>query len=166
MKLSLVTAALLVTVIAAPSWASEQGAGFKKIKQQGSLVSYSGTVTLEGEFWYPIGSGDQEIIGNQLCFNVTDQDSKLIPRDKDDTRSAWFCFKDTQQAAEQLGVSEFADMEVCEVKGKVSVEVTNYVVDKEQTDTNDVAELLKVVKKPETVTVKLLNEGGTPCESE
>lgn len=31
MKLPLFTAALLVAVIASPSWASEQGAGFKKI---------------------------------------------------------------------------------------------------------------------------------------
>jgi hypothetical protein len=38
------------------------------------------------------------------------------------------------------------------------------VVDKEQTETNDIAELVKVVKKPETVSVKLLEEGGTPCE--
>lgn len=155
----------LALSLAGASWAGTTAdTGFKKMKQEGSLVYYSGTTSLEGEFWYPISVSEREMIGDQICFNVAEQDAHKIPRDSDDTRSPWFCFKDTQTVVREFGLTEFAKLEVCELKGKASIEVTNYVVDKAQTDTNDVAELVKLVKKPEAVTVKLLAEGGESCE--
>lgn len=164
MNLKLLILSVLLSSMVMPVKATESMSPFKQTKQEGSLVYYSGTATLEGEFWYPIGSGDQEIIGDNVCFNVADSDSNLIPRDKDDERTAWFCFKDTQETAKELGISDFARMKVCEIKGKVTVEVTDYVVDKEETETFDVATLVKVVKKPEAVTIKLLQEDGSACE--
>ncbi|HMT93260.1 hypothetical protein [uncultured Thiothrix sp.] len=146
------------------SWAANETVGFIKQKQEGSLVYYSGSVVLEGEFWYPIVEGEREVVGDQLCFTVAEKDAKLIPRDQDDTRSPWFCFKDTKQSIEQLGLTEFAKLKACELRGKATLEVTNYVVDKEQTETNDRARLVKVIKQPETVTVKVLYVGGGACE--
>lgn len=137
---------------------------FKKLKQEGALVYYSGSATLQGEFWYPISNSEREVIGDQLCFDVPDPQSKLIPREADDQRSTWFCFKDTQQAIKQLGLTELAKQKVCELRGTATVEVTNYVVDKEQTDTNDRAELVAVIKPPEAVTLKLLGEEGASCQ--
>lgn len=164
MKLKLYLLAMLLVTSSSLSWAADQNSVFKKIKQEGSLVYYAGSVTLEGEFWYPISMSEREVIGDQLCFNVADTNAKLIPREQDDTRSPWFCFKDTQPAAEQLGLTELAKLKVCELKGKVTVKVTNYVVDKAETDTNDTAVLVAVVKKPESVLVKLQNEDSSSCE--
>ena len=162
MKIKFLALALLAVVL--PTHAAEPVSAFTKTKQEGSLVYYAGTGTLEGEFWYPIAAREQEVIGNQLCFNVSDQDVKLIPRDADDQRSAWFCFKDTEEAAKQLGLTEFAKKSVCEIKGKATVEITNYVVDREETDTNDRAELVNIMKKPDTLTIKLAQEDGSTCE--
>lgn len=164
MKLKTLIYLTLLASLASVSYADMSDTSFKKLKQEGALVYYTGSVTLEGEFWYPISASEQEMIGDQVCFDVAEQDGKKIPRDSDDSRSPWFCFKDTQQAVEQFGLTDFAKLKVCELRGKATIEVSNYVVDREETETHDVAELVKLVGKPETVTLKLLAEGGEPCQ--
>lgn len=114
---------------------ADSAVGLKKAKQEGFLAYYSGSVTLAGEFWYPIAAGEREVVGDQLCFNMDEKDAQLIPREPDDTRSPWFCFKKTPQAVKRLGLTELARLNVCELRGK-----------------------------PQKVTAKLLYEGGGACD--
>ena len=73
--------------------ADDKASEFKKINQKYSLTYYSGEITIEGTFEYSKSNSWQELIYNQVCFFPTDKDRKLIPRDEDDSRSQWFCFK-------------------------------------------------------------------------
>jgi len=139
---------LVLMTISITSWSADQAVGFKKINQKGSHFYYSGKVILEGEYRYSKSDEDQEVIGDQVCFHPSKKDGKLIPRDNDDHRSPWFCFENTQQAKNLLDLSDLLkNPKVCEVSGVVTVEITNYVVDKAETETNDIAYLVKIIKK-------------------
>jgi hypothetical protein len=136
-------------------WSAEQSIGFRKQREKGSLVYYSGAAIVEGKFSYSSTKEDQERIGDQVCFYPTKKDGKLIPRE-DDQRMPWFCFTDTRQAKELLGISELIkNPEVCNVTGQATIEIRNYVVDKAETGTNDTAELVRVIEK----------SGGSPTAS-
>jgi len=144
-------------------WSADQSTGFKKQKSKGSLVYYTGSVIIEGEFTYSKTDEDQEVIGDQVCFYPIKKDGKLIPREKD-LRDPWFCFKDTKRAIDLLGISKLIkDPKVCNISGNATVELTNYVVDKAETETNDIADLVKVIKESKPVTKKF-SKNGQECK--
>jgi hypothetical protein len=154
---------LLIMTISATSWSADDRVGFKKQKENKSLVYYSGAVIVEGKFTYSNSKLNQEIIGDQLCFHPTQKDGALIPRDND-KRAPWFCFKDSKRAKDLLGISKLLkDPTVCSISGIATVEISNYVVDRAETDTNDVTDLVKVIKKSEPITRPYF-KNGQECE--
>jgi hypothetical protein len=155
---------LLLTMISIPSWSADQGHGFKQLKQNGSLVYYFGRVVLEGEFSYSMSAEDREMIGDKVCFYPSKRDGKLIPRENGDHRMPWFCFKNTKQAKDLLGISELLkNPTLCKVSGKATVEIENYVVDKAETNTSDSADLVKVINRSDP-TVKNFSKTGQECQ--
>jgi hypothetical protein len=155
---------LVILSFSITCWSADQGVGFQKIRQKGSLSYYSGKVIIEGEYRYSKSDEDQEIMGDQVSFYASKKDAKLIPRDTDDPRMPWFCFKDTQQAKDLLGIIELLKSpKVCEVSGVATVEITNYFIDKGGAETNDIAELVKVIKKSKP-RVRQFSKNGQECK--
>jgi len=162
MKLKTSCFLLLLIMISIPSWSADQGLGFKQ--QKGSLVYYSGKIILEGKFTYSMSAEDREMIGDQVCFYPSKKDGKLIPRENGDQRMPWFCFKNTRQAKDLLGISGLLkDPAFCKVSGTATVEIENYVVDKAETDTNDSADLAKVINKSDPI-IKNFSKSGQECK--
>lgn len=142
----------MVLVLSASSSFAGRTAGFKKEGQTGSLVRYSGSVILEGKYLYSRSQDDQEMIGDKVCFYPSHKDAGLIPREND-KRAPWFCFNDTKRAKEVLLLSMLLnDPKVCSVEGSATLEISNYVVDRAETNTNDTADLVRVIdlSKPAT----------------
>lgn len=165
MKIPSYLVAVLLAVITVNTATADSNVALTKFKQEGSLVYYNGSVTVAGEFWYPIAEGEREVVGDQVCFSVAEKDANLIPREPGDTRSPWFCFKDTEATVKSIGLTEMAKLkDICELRGKAKLEVANYIVDKEESDVNDLADLVKIVEKPQEISVKVLYEGGGSCE--
>jgi hypothetical protein len=76
----------------------------------------------------------------------------------------WFCFKDSKRAKDLLGMSELLkNPAVCNVSGNAAVEISNYIVDKAETNTNDMADLIKVIKKSEPTT-KMFSNSNQECK--
>jgi hypothetical protein len=150
--------------ISITSLSADQAVGFKKIRQNGSLVYYSGRVILKGEYEYYKSEEVQEVMGDQVCFRPSKKDGKLIPRDKDDYRMPWFCFKNAQQAKDLFGMADLINNpKVCKISGVATVEVTNYVVDRAETETNDTANLVKIIKKSKPK-AEFFSKSGHRCQ--
>jgi hypothetical protein len=148
--------------ISATSSFGDQTVGFKKQNQKGSLVYYSGSVILEGVFTYSKSQENQEMIGDQVCFSPSQKDGKSIPREND-KRVPWFCLKDSKRVKDILGITVLLnDPKVCSVSGNATLEIANYVVDRAETNTNDTAELVRVISitKP---TTKVFSSSGQEC---
>jgi hypothetical protein len=148
--------------ISATSSFGDQAIGFKKENQKGPLVYYSGRVILEGDFTYSKSQEDQEMIGDQVCFSPSRKDGKSIPREND-KRAPWFCFKDSKRTKDILGITGLlSDPTVCSVTGHATLEISHYVADLAETNTNDTADLVRVItiSKP---TTKGFSHNGQAC---
>ena len=143
-----IIACIFLFILPVVPLADDKASELKKVNRKGNLIYYSGEIIIEGTFEYAKSTDWQELIYNQVCFFPADKDRKLIPRDEDDSRSQWFCFKDTQQAKKLLGIAELLENEaVCSVSGITTVRIRDYIVDRNETNTNDRAELVQVINK-------------------
>jgi hypothetical protein len=161
MKFKTMLLLLLFMTYSITSLAADKAVGLKKINQKGNYFYYSGNVILEGKFNYSRADDEFDFTGDQVCFVPSEKYGILIPRDKNDSRMPWFCFKNTKQAKDLLGLSGLLkNPKICEVSGIAIVEIANYVVDKNETETNDVATLVKVIKKSKPSTKHFFNDGN------
>lgn len=125
-----------------------------KIKDDGRFVSYSGSITVSGKYQelYP-----ETLLGGELCFYPDNETGYLIPRDPNlwgpgngDTRNPWFCFKNQDKAKQMFGINDakiFSDKTIECIQGKATVEVSNYVVDKLESEVFDTANLDRIISK-------------------
>lgn len=125
-----------------------------KIKDDGRFVSYSGSITVSGNYQelYP-----ETLLGGELCFYPDNETGYLIPRDPNlwgpgngDTRTPWFCFNNQDKAKEIFGINDtkiFSDKTVECIQGRATVQVSNYVVDKLESEVFDTANLDKIISK-------------------
>lgn len=123
-----------------------------KESQKGSLVYYKGTITVTGEFSRHTDPDSLSIMGDVLCFTAKGASAKLIPRDNDG-RSPWFCFSNKKEAMKMLNVPSQISQKSCGYKGKAELTVTRYVADRAETETNDIAQLVRVISstKPKPI---------------
>jgi len=118
-----------------------------KIKEEGFLVRYSGSITVSGIYRenYP-----ETMLGGELCFYADDKSGYLIPRDSGDRRNPWFCFNDQDEVKAQFGIDDakiFADPAVKCISGNATVQVSDYVVNKMESSVFDTAALVKIISK-------------------
>ncbi len=126
----------------------------QKLRTDDRYVYYSGSITVSGKYKE---LEPTTLLGGQLCFYADAETGYLIPRDPNlwgegnaDTRLPWFCFKDQATAKTLFGINDdvvFRDTAVACIQGKATVEVSNYVVDKLESEVFDTAELGSIVAK-------------------
>lgn len=118
--------------------------------QKDALVYYTGEVVVSGQYLQDRGD---ELLGDTLCFTPDKATAGLIPREKGDTRSAWFCFDPQNKARAMLNIPGKPAKGQCGYKGKATLRIGHYVVNTEQSDVHDTAQLMQVVtaSKPEPV---------------
>lgn len=133
-----------------------------KIKEDDRFVFYSGSITVSGKYeeLYPEG-----LLGGELCFYPDNETGYLIPRDSSlwgqgngDTRTPWFCFKNQDKAKEMFDINDnkiFGNKTIECIQGKATIEVSNYIVDKAESEVFDTADLNKIISK---------ENYSTPCE--
>ncbi len=125
-----------------------------KIKDDSRYVYYSGSITVSGNYQelYP-----ETFLGGELCFYPDNETGYLIPRDPNlwgegngDGRTPWFCFKNQDKAKEMFGINDnkiFSDKTIECIKGKATVVVSGYVVDKLESEVSDIANLDRIISK-------------------
>ncbi|NLR74490.1 hypothetical protein [Leeia aquatica] len=118
--------------------------------QKDALVYYSGEVVVSGQY---LQDSSDELLGDTLCFTPDKATAGLIPREKGDTRSAWFCFDPQTKARSMLKLPAKPAKGQCGFKGTATLRIGHYVVNTEQSDVYDTAQLLQVVSsgKPQPV---------------
>lgn len=111
-------------------------------------VAASNNIALSGDFRYQPSSME----GEQICFYPNAQGEQEILRAIKMTEDSyghtvWFCFNDTEAAADQLGLSLKLPPSACGFEGKASVTVSGYLPNLEEGDNNDLAKLGSVQKR-------------------
>jgi hypothetical protein len=116
-------------------------------RTEGAYIHYAGELVLDGLYSY-YGQND-EVIGDQVCFYPEKEFTRFIPRERNDHRDAWFCFRNTSQAKAIFAIdhSLFDDPTVCSVNGVGTIKISKYMVDQTEGDVNDLADLVEVTKK-------------------
>lgn len=126
-----------------------------KLRDDGRRVFYSGAITVSGKYQeYP----PETMMGGELCFYADEKTGYLIPRDPNlrgaggegDGRIPWFCFNDQEKVKKLFGVDDkaiFRDKKIECIQGEATVEVSNYVVDKLESEVFDTADLDKIISK-------------------
>jgi len=130
----------------------------KKLGEDNVHVYYDGKIIISGNYQELSPSA---ISGETLCFYADNATAYLIPRDPNlyglnngDKRNPWFCFSNQNSAKNMFGISDknifsnIATATSC-IKGKATIEVSNYVVDERESEAYDTAKLEKIVSKEE-----------------
>jgi hypothetical protein len=112
-----------------------------------NFVSAADQLTFDGSYEYRSDQESLEIIGKQVCFYPSQPTSTLIPRSSGDQRLAWFCFSNSQKAANMLGFSLSKQSKACGIRGTAKVTVVEYKRYTGEGDGNDVATLKVVLEK-------------------
>jgi|SRR6185369_11629005 len=130
--------------------AAESQQGLEMQRTEGAQFHYVGELVLDGVYSY-YGPKD-EVIADQVCFYPTKEFTRFIPRESNDHRKAWFCFRNTSKAKTLFAVDTrlFDDPTVCSVNGAATVRITNYMVDRTEGDVNDQADLMEVTETSQT----------------
>ena len=125
-----------------------------KIKDDGRYVYYSGSITVSGNYRELL---PETLLGGELCFYPDSETGYLIPRDPNlwgegngDGRAPWFCFKNQDKAKEMFGINDteiFSDKTIECVGGKAVIIVSNYVVNKSESEVFDTANLDRIISK-------------------
>jgi len=138
---------LVSVLIACSPLAAESRQGLELQRTEGAHFHYAGELSLDGVYSYH-GPKD-EILGDRVCFFPAKEFTGFIPRDSNDHRDAWFCFRNTSKAKTIFAINTrlFDDPSVCSVTGAATVRITNYMVDRTEGDVNDLADLVKVAKE-------------------
>jgi hypothetical protein len=85
------------------------------------------------------------MIGDQLCLFPTKDSAKVIPREAYDSRMAWFCFSNREDAMKLLKIPHSKPKGGCGYALEATVVVTDYVVNLLESEVFDTARLVKVV---------------------
>ncbi len=137
--------ALVFLFIALHSVGTTGAQGLRKVKTEGSHVYYEGTVIVSGAYHEQIRESE---IGNYeaglICFSVIGPTERLIPREKD-SRSPWFCFSNTNKARTALKIPTETPTGTCIIYGKATVQISKYMVNRNESEVHDVAFLDKVI---------------------
>lgn len=138
---------LVSVLIACSALAAESRQGLELQRTEGTHFHYVGQLSLAGVYSYH-GPKD-EILGDQVCFYPSKEFAGFIPRDGNDHRDAWFCFRNTSKAKSMFAINTrlFDDPDVCSATGTATVRITNYMVDRTEGDVNDLADLVEVAKE-------------------
>lgn len=143
---------LLGSILALPLFAHADALKLQKSTQE--FDQYRGQITVNGEYSYYF---DDEVAGDVICFHPSAPSDQLIPRKPDDRRSRWFCFRDTQQAAQALKLNKRPKEGYIGYTGHAIVTVGEYAVYKGESDGTDLAKLVSVQKAD---TPKLVKSSG------
>ncbi len=144
-KLSSFSLALVFLFFALHSMGTAGAHGLRKVKTEGSHVYYEGSVIVSGAYHQQVRESE---IGNYvaglICFSVHGSTARLIPREKD-SRSPWFCFSNAHTARTALKIPTEAPGGACIIYGKATVQISKYVVNRNESEVHDIAFLDKVI---------------------
>lgn len=118
-----------------------------KTNTKGNLVYYSGRVTVSGTIERRTDDDSTEMIGDQVCLFPEKVSAKVIPRGTDDSRDPWFCFSNRIAAMKLLQVPNQKPKGVCGYRLEATVQVTDYIVNFNESEVFDTARLVQVVSR-------------------
>jgi len=84
------------------------------------------SLALSGRFEHRTDPASLEMLGGLVCFYPSPESAKLLPRPPSDTRLAWFCFTNTENARKRLGIPGKAAKGGCGYAGQATVRVVKY----------------------------------------
>jgi hypothetical protein len=102
----------------------------------GEVIEFSGKFVLRTD------ELSRDIIGNQVCFYPTAETAHRAPRDKNDMRTVWFCFSNTETAMNIFSIPSIRQNSRCGFEGTADVSVSQYVVYRDESSGNDRAKLV------------------------
>ena len=146
------TAILASLLAAATHVCAEDAPKERLIKQRtkGGLIYYSGLVTVSGKVERRTDDDSIEMLGDQLCMFPDKISAKVIPREPDDSRIPWFCFSNRIAAMKQLQVPSQKPKGSCGFHLEATIQVTDYVVNRAESEVFDTARLVRVVSRGTT----------------
>lgn len=103
-----------------------QAQPFQYQKTSGDFKHYSGQVTLTGTYSRNLDPEYIDYMGDAICFKPDSAYTKLIPRPKGDTRTAWFCFSNFDKAKATFKLSNQIKKGYCTYEGKATITIKNY----------------------------------------
>jgi len=115
-----------------------------KSRTKGTLIYYSGTITLTGTVDWRTDDETLDLIGDHVCFVPAGSSAKLIPREKSDSRSPWFCFSNQAMAMKSLGIPASKPNGACGYAIEATLVVTDYIANREESEVFDIARLVAV----------------------
>jgi hypothetical protein len=141
---------VLVSLLAASIGANAESPSRErlvKVNTKGSLVYYSGRVTVSGTIERRTDDDSTEMIGDQVCLIPEKVSAKVIPRGVDDLRDPWFCFSNRVAAMKLLQVPNQKPKGACGYRLEATVKVTDYIADRTESTVFDTARLIQVVDR-------------------
>ena len=85
------------------------------------------SLILTGRFEYRTDPTSLEMLDNLVCFYPSPEFAKSLPRPKNDTRLAWFCFTNEEISKRLLGIPREGAKSGCGYTGQATVQVVEYV---------------------------------------
>ena len=117
------------------------------VRTEGPLTYYEGTVTIHGKVERRTDPTWLELMGDVICLEAQGKSRTLIPRSANDSRSTWFCFDDHKMALKLLNLPSAPAKGTCGYYAPATVRVTNYVVNREESEVTDTARLATVITR-------------------
>lgn len=127
------------------SESAENKKEFHKIKSDESYVYYEGSVIVQGAYHVQV---IEDNVGSEyglVCFSVHGPTERYIPREND-SRNAWFCFKNTAKARSAMSIPTTVPPSTCIIYGEATVQISKYIVNRCESECHDEATLDKVIK--------------------
>lgn len=143
-NLFMLTVLSILLSVTSISEGAESKKGFHKIKSDGSYVYYEGSVIVEGAYHVQVIDDTISSEYGLVCFSVHGPTERFIPREND-SRSAWFCFTNTAKARSALRIPAEVPPDTCIIYGKATVKISNYVVNRCESECHDEAILDRVI---------------------
>lgn len=103
-----------------------QAQNFKYQNTAGDFKNYRGQVTLTGTYSRNLDPEYVDYLGDDICFQPDQAYTNLIPRPKGDTRTAWFCFSNFDQAKATFKLPDHIKKGYCTYEGKATITIKNY----------------------------------------
>lgn len=116
--------------------------GFTYHSTDDEYKKYQGEVTLTGQYSRVLEQEYLDYMGDNICFYPDATSAKLIPRDKNDMRSVWFCFSNFKTAKATFNIPDQIKSGYCEYKGRATVRIKNYDIFIVESEGSDYAKLL------------------------
>lgn len=105
-------------------------------------------MTLSGSYELRTDEESREQLGNAICFFPTLTAGIQLPRSANDRRLAWFCFRNTTDAARMLQLSDrHISRDQCGITGRATVQISDYETYRGEGDGYDVATLISVISR-------------------